>query len=230
MQDSNLRPLAPKASAIPDYANSHFVIAPGLEPKLNVPKTFVLPLHHTTIWAGERNRTSVSYLEGRSNEPLYDTCFLFCWGRRTRTAELEREQIYSLPSLPLDYTPISALPLLVVNANHSPWPRRDSNSHVLRHQILSLACLPITPLGHFCADSELRYLDPEINSFVLCLWAKSAFVELARFELASSPHPKCGGVTGLPNNSVIFCSPTWNRTTNQILEGFCYIHLTIRPN
>jgi hypothetical protein len=49
MQDSNLRPLAPKASAIPDYANSHFVIGPGLEPKLKEPKTFVLPLHHPTI-------------------------------------------------------------------------------------------------------------------------------------------------------------------------------------
>ena len=49
MQDSNLRPLAPKASAIPDYANSQCVIGPGLEPKLNVPKTFVLPLHHPTI-------------------------------------------------------------------------------------------------------------------------------------------------------------------------------------
>lgn len=49
MQDSNLRPLAPKASAIPDYANSQFVIGPGLEPKLKEPKTFVLPLHHPTI-------------------------------------------------------------------------------------------------------------------------------------------------------------------------------------
>jgi|Wag4MinimDraft_6_1082665.scaffolds.fasta_scaffold148257_1 hypothetical protein len=42
MQDSNLRPLAPKASAIPDYANSHFVIGPGLEPKLIESKSIVL--------------------------------------------------------------------------------------------------------------------------------------------------------------------------------------------
>ena len=65
MQDSNLRPLAPKASAIPDYANSHFVIGPGLEPKLNVPKTFVLPLHHPTIWAGDWVRTS-NFVLGRN--------------------------------------------------------------------------------------------------------------------------------------------------------------------
>ena len=44
MQDSNLRPLAPKASAIPDYANSHFVIGPGLEPKLIESKSIVLPI------------------------------------------------------------------------------------------------------------------------------------------------------------------------------------------
>ena len=25
-------------------------------------------------------------------------------------------------------------------------------------------------------------------------------------------------------------SPAWNRTTNQNLEGFCYIHLTTRPS
>ena len=49
MQDSNLRPLAPKASAIPDYANSHYVIRAGFEPELIAPKTIVLPLHHRTI-------------------------------------------------------------------------------------------------------------------------------------------------------------------------------------
>ena len=32
MQDSNLRPLAPKASAIPDYANSQCVTPNGFEP------------------------------------------------------------------------------------------------------------------------------------------------------------------------------------------------------
>ena len=26
-----------------------------------------------------------------------------------------------------------------------------------------------------------------------------------------------------------FGSPTWNRTTNRSLEGYCYIHLTMRP-
>ena len=50
------------------------VIRAGFEPELIAPKTIVLPLHHRTIWADERNRTSVSYLEGRSNEPLYDIC------------------------------------------------------------------------------------------------------------------------------------------------------------
>ena len=75
MQDSNLRPLAPKASAIPDYANSHFVIRAGFEPELIVPKTIVLPLHHRTIWADERNRTSVSYLEGRSNDHYTTSAF-----------------------------------------------------------------------------------------------------------------------------------------------------------
>ncbi len=50
----------------------------GFEPKLKEPKTFVLPLHKEAI----------------------------CCGGRTRTAELERGQIYSLLSLPLDYTTI----------------------------------------------------------------------------------------------------------------------------
>ena len=33
---------------------------------------------------------------------------------------------------------------------------------------------PITPLGHFCADGELRYLNLLINSQLLCRWATSA--------------------------------------------------------
>ena len=49
MQDSNLRPLAPKASAIPDYANSHCVTRAGFEPELTAPKTVVLPLHQRTV-------------------------------------------------------------------------------------------------------------------------------------------------------------------------------------
>ena len=65
MQDSNLRPLAPKASAIPDYANSHCVIGPGLEPKLIESKSIVLTNY--TIRQFERVtgfEPATSYLEG----------------------------------------------------------------------------------------------------------------------------------------------------------------------
>ena len=52
MQDLNLRPLAPKASAIPDYANSQYVAPHGFEPQLDAPKTPVLPLHQRAILSG----------------------------------------------------------------------------------------------------------------------------------------------------------------------------------
>ena len=67
------------------------VIRAGFEPELIAPKTIVLPLHHRTIWADERNRTSVSYLEGRSNEPLYDICKT----KKPLTFQSEVSQYYS---------------------------------------------------------------------------------------------------------------------------------------
>ncbi len=39
--------------------------------------------------------------------------------------------------------------LLYLLLTKKKCPRRDSNPHTLRHQILSLTCLPISPRGHF---------------------------------------------------------------------------------
>jgi hypothetical protein len=36
--------------------------------------------------------------------------------------------------------------------------RRDSNSQTSRHQILSLACLPISPRPHYCGCKYTQYL------------------------------------------------------------------------
>ena len=51
MQDSNLRPLGPKPSAIPGYANLRIIIvaSSGLEPKLTESNSVVLPLHYEAV-------------------------------------------------------------------------------------------------------------------------------------------------------------------------------------
>ena len=86
------------------------------------------------------------------------------------------EQIYSLPVLATH--PSSNFCNSFLSCQCEPLTVTKERLELSRphgHQILNLTCLPIPPLGHCCADSELRYLDPEINSFVLCLWAKSAY-------------------------------------------------------
>ena len=59
------------------------------------------------------------------------------------------------------------------------YGRGDSNSHTSRHQILSLACLPIPPRPHIPPDSYRDYRDANIKiSFDIqtpqlrkkCLW------------------------------------------------------------
>ena len=40
---------------------------------------------------------------------------------------------------------------------------------------------------------------------------------MAGFEPASSPAPKAGGVTGLPNIPIFFCGPCGNRTHHSLL-------------
>ena len=40
------------------------------------------------------------------------------------------------------------------------WARRDSNSHALRHQLLRLACIPISPLAHFVVEVSNVVMEP----------------------------------------------------------------------
>ena len=81
--DLNQRALRPKRCEI-DRTRLHlyFVIGPGLEPKLNVPKTFVLPLHHPTIWAGDWVRTSNFVLGRNALYQLSYTRFCAFWELR----------------------------------------------------------------------------------------------------------------------------------------------------
>ena len=134
MQDSNLRPLAPKASAMPDYANSHFVIGPGLEPKLIESKSIVLTNY--TIRQFERVtgfEPATSYLEGTHSTNWATPAYL----------------VFSLP-----LNNHIAIPVLLPDAYH----------------------ISMEWLSH-CAFWELRYPGPIINSDVLYLWAKKAYIQ-----------------------------------------------------
>lgn len=52
---------------------------------------------------------------------------------------------------------------------------------------------------------------------------------MARFELASSPHPKCGGVTGLPNIPIV--QNTFFLTVlihnSKVRKGLLYVFLLL---
>ena len=103
----------------------HVVAPEGVEPSPTEPKPVVLPLYHRAM---------------------------IRWGGRTRTYEAERQQIYSLLSLPLENTPMFLWSLVELNhvlrifsPSHTPslpkllalLPQMDSNHHL---QIQNLPC------------------------------------------------------------------------------------------
>ena len=84
-------------------------------------------------------------------------------------------------------------------------PKRDSNSHVLRHWFLRPTRLPLRHRGLYHIRQAFYF--PQVRNCILFNPTLAVWVP----------------------EDMIFCSPSWNRTTNISLEVRSYIHLTNRP-
>ena len=84
-------------------------------------------------------------------------------------------------------------------------PKRDSNSHVLRHWFLRPTRLPLRHRGLYHIRQAFYF--PQARNCILFNPTLAVWVP----------------------EDMIFCSPSWNRTTNISLEVRSYIHLTNRP-
>jgi hypothetical protein len=86
----------------------------------------------------------------------------------------------------------------------SMCPIRDSNSYTFRHQILSLACLPISPTGRLLVRMDSNHHEDFSHRTLLALWSThySTFISY-------SPPPRQEGL-----------SANFNTYQNAEVQGF----------
>ncbi len=148
------------------------MLSQGFEPRLFEPKSNVLPLHQKS----KLKQTLKDVLFLSLSFEMGSVC-LSCGSSWTRTNELKRENIYSVPSLPLDNTPKLGKEKMVawttpftigftvmistpkIYPTHhqvstlSSFPNQPIFARVRDHdsliQVLETCVLPITPYPHF---------------------------------------------------------------------------------
>lgn len=145
--ESNPWPPEPQPGALPTELQTPYIAFERVKMNRQTSKPFLLSLYHRAI---------------------------FCSGGRTRTYEVNRQWIYSPPSLPLEHSRIFS------------WSLMESN-HVLR--IFSPAHTPRLPKLQFCDEDGSRTHNLMLRRQLLWSnWATSPFAEAEGFE----PSEPCG--------------------------------------